>query len=53
MLLATCDVEGTNLCTGETMMFSFTASGGAVCEEICFNVTIYDDSGTSKPLGGT
>ena len=38
-------VEGVNLCTGAPMMFSFTASGGAVGEEMCFTVLINDEQG--------
>ena len=41
----TWDVEAINLCTGDNMLFSFTGSGGAVGEELCFTVTINDDDG--------
>ena len=37
-------VEGVGACTGGTSMFTFTASGGAVGEEMCFTVLV-DDGG--------
>ncbi|MHC4383809.1 MAG: sialidase family protein [Planctomycetota bacterium] len=36
----TVNVEGVNVCTGDTMQFSFTGSGGAVGEEMCFTVLV-------------
>ena len=38
-------MEGINLCTDVPMKFSFTASGGAVGEEMCFTVEINDEKG--------
>jgi len=40
----TVNVEGLNACTGGTSMFTFTASGGAVGEEMCFTLLV-DDGG--------
>ncbi len=36
----TYDVEALNPCTGDTQMFSFAGSGGAVGEDLCFTVMI-------------
>ncbi|MHC4350130.1 MAG: hypothetical protein ACYS15_16585 [Planctomycetota bacterium] len=41
----TYNAEGLNTCTGDLMMVTFTASGGAVGEELCFTITVYDDEG--------
>jgi len=40
----TVNVEGLNACTGGTSMFTFTASGGAVGEQMCFTLLV-DDGG--------
>ncbi len=40
----TVNVEGLNACTGGTTQVTFTASGGAVGEELCFTVVV-DDGG--------
>ncbi len=40
----TVNVEGLNACTGGTSMFTFTGSGGAVGEEMCFTLLV-DDGG--------
>jgi hypothetical protein len=37
-------VQGVNSCTGATQTFSFTASGGAVGEQLCFTLLV-DDGG--------
>jgi hypothetical protein len=41
----TVNVEGVNVCTGDTMQFSFTGSGGAVGQEMCFTVLVNTDAG--------
>ena len=38
----TVNVEGLNACTGGTSMFTFTGSGGAVGQELCFTVLVND-----------
>ena len=38
----TVNIEGLNACAGGTSMFTFTASGGAVGEELCFTVLVND-----------
>ena len=38
-------VQGVNSCTGGMSTYSFTASGGAVGEEMCFTLVIVDDQG--------
>ena len=40
----TVNIEGLNACTGGTSSFTFTASGGAVGEEMCFTLLV-DDGG--------
>ncbi len=40
----TVNIEGINACTGGTSMFTFTASGGAVGEALCFTLLV-DDGG--------
>ncbi len=40
----TVNIEGLNACTGGTSMFTFTASGGAVGEAMCFTLLV-DDGG--------
>ncbi len=41
----TLNVEGVSACTGGTVMATFTASGGAVGEDLCFTMMINDDQG--------
>ena len=38
----TVNVEGLNACTGGTTQVTFTGSGGAVGEELCFTVLVND-----------
>jgi len=38
----TVNIEGLNACTGGTSMITFTASGGAVGEEMCFTLLVND-----------
>ncbi len=38
----TVNIEGLNACTGGTTQVTFTASGGAVGEELCFTVLVND-----------
>ncbi len=38
-------VSGAESCSGSPFDFSFTASGGAVGEELCFTVVVSDDEG--------
>ena len=40
----TVNIEGLNACTGGSSMFTFTGSGGAAGEEICFTLLV-DDGG--------
>ncbi len=40
----TVNIEGLNACTGGTTQFTFTASGGAIGEEMCFTLLV-DDGG--------
>ncbi len=40
----TVNIEGLNACTGGTSMFTFTGSGGAAGEELCFTLLV-DDGG--------
>ena len=41
----TVNIEGLNACTGGTTQVTFTASGGAVGEEMCFTVLVNADGG--------
>ncbi len=41
----TVNVEGLNNCTGGMSMVTFTASGGAVGEDLCFTVLVNADGG--------
>ena len=38
----TVNIEGLNACTGGTTQVTFTASGGAVGEELCFTALVND-----------
>ena len=41
----TVNVEGLNACTGGTTQLTFTASGGAAGEELCFTILVNADGG--------
>ena len=41
----TLNVEGESACTGDTVMATFTGSGGAAGEDLCFTMMVTDDQG--------
>lgn len=41
----TLNVEGVSACTGDAASATFTATGGAVGEDLCFKVTVNDEQG--------